>query len=70
MLYLLFFICLIHKNMLLIHSMKSQQGQALTEYLLSLAVVALIAITGMRLVLHAIETQWDTLVFWLVLPSP
>ena len=50
--------------------MKSQQGQALTEYLLSLAGVVIIAMTGLRLVLQAIDVQWSTLTFWLILPSP
>lgn len=51
-------------------SMKSQQGQALTEYLLSLAAVVIVAITGFRLVIYALDAQWHTLIFWLILPSP
>jgi Flp pilus assembly pilin Flp len=50
--------------------MKSQQGQALTEYLLSLAAVVIVVITGLHLVMDAVKAQWQTLVFWIIFPGP
>ena len=56
--------------MLLISPMKSQQGQALTEYLLSLVAVTLVTLIGVRLVMNAVHAQWQSLVFWITFPGP
>lgn len=47
-----------------------QHGQAMTEYILGFAGVAMVAIAGFRLFQTALENQWDTLSFWLTLPNP
>jgi hypothetical protein len=47
-----------------------QRGQASTEYLIGLAGVVILAISGVKVLLQAIHTQWDTLCFWLTLPNP
>ena len=50
--------------------MKAEHGQALTEYLISLAAVTILALAGVQILLHALNAQWDSLTFWLILPSP
>jgi hypothetical protein len=47
-----------------------QRGQALIEYLISLAGVVILAISGLRLFNLALKNQWDTLSFWLRFPNP
>ena len=47
-----------------------QNGQSTTEYLMGLAGVVIVTISGLRLFHDAIENQWSTLVTWLIFPNP
>jgi hypothetical protein len=47
-----------------------QNGQAMAEYLIALAGVLIAALASLRLLHDALNGQWDTLSFWLILPNP